>query len=238
MPFSGTLTAAPPAHTAAMPGVATPPLVLDDVDVLHAHFEVSRDDALALLPPALTTTIPASVYVTAWRVPAGPLGAFTLAQLRLGCRSGVRGRGLLLGAFIDNARAGHELEARWGLRCAAGDVSLVSGPETALLTVSVDGSACLALAVERLEPVSSAELAWPSSLHPGVVADRADEGYALVQFDPEYEFASAARGRPVASAFDAGAWGAGGIAPAFPIAASVAHVRAHLPAIRFVLRPA
>jgi hypothetical protein len=216
---------------------ATPPLALEGVRVVHAHFETGREAALRHLPPAVTTTIPASVYVTAWDVPASPFGPFRLAQVRLGCRAGVRGRGLLLGAVCSAKPAAEALEARWGLTSRPGEVDSVMSSQSAAVRVQADGGLILALDLDRLVPLSGGEVQWPASLHYARVAADGDT-LTLVQCDPEYEFSSAMRGAPVVSAFDPGAWNCPGIELAYPIAASVAEVRLGLPALRFTVDPA
>src|SRR5688500_7213213 len=123
MPIAGTL----PLTEDGLPEVAdfgTDPLTLERADVLQVMYEIDAEGMEAMLPAALHPTIPPTVTWVFWRAPSSPWGAFTLAQTRVGCRAGVRPRGYLLSAVIDNESAGAELSRRWGFRCEAGDVSL------------------------------------------------------------------------------------------------------------------
>ena len=73
------------------------PVVLPDVEVFQALFEMRIEAREALLPPGLHPTNPPTLVLLAWRCPESPWGPFALCQLRVGCRSGVRSRGLVLG---------------------------------------------------------------------------------------------------------------------------------------------
>ena len=58
------------------------------------------------------------------RVGASPWGPFAMAQTRIECRSGVRPRGFLIAAVVDNAAAAAALSSRWGFRVMPGEVRL------------------------------------------------------------------------------------------------------------------
>ena len=238
MPLTGTRPSAALSTVAEMPDCSTEDWTLDGVTVLHALYETGGAALLAHLPRALTPSIPASLYLTAWDVPESPAGPFRLAQVRLGCRAGVRGRGLLSGAVIDSERAGRELEARWGYSARQGEIALERNGDVAALRVSVDGAPVLALSLPHLEPASGEMIQWPASLHAARVASESSgDRPLLVQVDPEYEFYEVMRGRPTLTVYEASAWGLADVTPTTVVAGTVARVRLRLPRLRFVIDP-
>lgn len=236
MPYAGTLLSGSLPLVAAMPNTSTEALTLEGATVVHTFFELNRDEVLGHLPKALTTTIPASLYITGWAVPDSPFGAFKLAQVRVGARAGLRGRGLLAGAVTDSERVARELEARWGFRCAVGAVDVTRSGESGRIEASKDGNSVLSVEVGPLERLTGVALQWPASLHAADIASEAG-GPWLIQVDPEYEFEAAWRGRPALDTFVAEAWNLAGVHPTLPIGASVATVRIQLPRLRFLVDP-
>ncbi|MGH7897516.1 MAG: hypothetical protein ACREQQ_06165, partial [Candidatus Binatia bacterium] len=81
--------------------LADQPVELAGVEILQVLYEIESAGVDRAFPPALHPTIPPIATFVFYRVAAGPLGAFELAQLRLGCRSGLRPRAFLIGAFVD-----------------------------------------------------------------------------------------------------------------------------------------
>ena len=66
------------------------PVVLDDLEVVQAMFELRAAGREAVLPPALHPTNPPTLVIQVWRCGASPWGPFELAQVRVQCRSGLR----------------------------------------------------------------------------------------------------------------------------------------------------
>jgi len=87
---------------------------LPGVELLQATFELAGPGVESLFPPGLHPTLPVLAVFAFWRADAGPLGAFTLAQLRLSCRSGVRPRQLLVASFVAGEPAREALNADFG----------------------------------------------------------------------------------------------------------------------------
>jgi len=212
-------------------------LELPQTEILQVMFEIDDGPMLELLPPALHPTLPPSVTFLFWRCSDGPLGPFSLAQVRLGCRAGTRGRGLPLASYCDSETATRALRERWGYNCRPGIVRLRRGYDRIAASVMVADD--LVLQVSLLDPrvISGSDVQYTANLNlarmlvEGVLTPR------LVQVDPEYTFHRAERGRPAVEGFVAEAWSAAGVRPAWPVSASFSRCDIVLPRIRFVTDP-
>ena len=95
------------AATGTVPQLAAPatePVVLAGVEVVQAVFEHAGSGGAMFLPATLAPTIPTLVTLLAVHVPDGPHGGFTMAQVRLSCRSGARARALAVATAVDGGR--------------------------------------------------------------------------------------------------------------------------------------
>jgi hypothetical protein len=210
---------------------------LERVAVAHVYFETTTEAALKYLPRALSPTRPASLMFTIWDVPDSAAGPFRLAQVRIGCRAGARGRALLMRAVVDSERAAGELEGRWGFACRVGAVQMARYHDVCTARVSADGAGVvLELSVDDPEPISGGDIQWSASLHLARVHSEGD-AVLLLQVDPEFEFHRADRGVPRIAAFDPDFWLIPGLAPGKPISGVTADVRVSMPRLRFVLAP-
>ncbi|MEL6983052.1 MAG: hypothetical protein AAFO29_11565, partial [Actinomycetota bacterium] len=84
MPLFGTLdldTALADAPTVG--GLSPEPWNLPGAETLQVSYEVAEDPALAITPPALHPSIPPYATFSVCRFPESPVGAFTLAMVRL-----------------------------------------------------------------------------------------------------------------------------------------------------------
>jgi hypothetical protein len=216
-----------------MVGLDTEPLVLDDVEIVQVHYEIDARDLEAPLPPALHPTVPPHISLVAWRASDGPLGAFSLVQLRVGCRSGIRQRGFVLGAVTDAAGAAEALASRWGYPCASGAIEIDRGYDRTRVQVTIGAEPVLD--VSLLDPLALApdDVQFIASMH----LAHTPRGLRLVQVDPDIALTRVERSRPDLACFVAGAWHADGVVPRWPISASVAIGRVTLPALRYVCRP-
>src|SRR5207247_10553896 len=70
------------------------------VEVLSLTFEINDAQMTSALPPALHPTIPPVAYFSVAAYPESPIGPFTLAQVRIGCRVSALPRGFVLRAYI------------------------------------------------------------------------------------------------------------------------------------------
>jgi hypothetical protein len=210
---------------------------LPDASVVLAHFELPYAVREVLLPPSLHPNTPPILTVLAWRCPQSPWGAFALAQLRVGCRSGVRTRGLLLGAAIDNPDAAAALAAGWGLATRPADVRLRRGYDASSVEVAFHDptgpTAALRLRLLDPDPLGPDDVQFSGTLTP---ADT-DRGLRLVQFEPDYVVDRSERVRPHLDQLDATAWGDARAFPRSPVAASVTAATIVLRPVRFVCRP-
>jgi hypothetical protein len=208
------------------------PLTLEGVEILQVAFETSTSMGQASLPPALDATAPPLLTWLVWRCPAGPIGAFVLAQARLGCRSGVRPRALLMGAYVDNAGAGAALTAGWGFGPAPADVQLHRHYDDIDATVAVDGRVILHVQLRDPQPLDPGDVQYTVSVHPA----RTPAGLRLVQVDPAYAVKRAERGQPRVVAYEASAWGDERLQPAWPVSASLTVTDVTLPRLRYLSR--
>jgi len=89
-------------------------LTLSGVELFQATWELGGLAPEAPFPPALAPTLPVLAVLSIRRGDSGPLGPFSVAELRLSCRSGVRPRQLLVASFAegDAARAGQAERVR------------------------------------------------------------------------------------------------------------------------------
>jgi hypothetical protein len=209
---------------------------LPDATVVLANFELPYSVREEVLPPALHPNTPPLLAVLAWRCPESPWGPFSLVQLRVGCRSGVRSRGFLLGAAIDNGDAAAALAAGWGVATRPAEVAIRAGYDaTTVAAVFTDvGEPVDALRLRLLdpEPLGDGDVQFTGTLSPAETG----RGLRLAQFEPDYGVRRAERAWPHLDALAAGAWGHPGAVPRDPIAGSITAGTITLRPVRFVCR--
>jgi hypothetical protein len=205
---------------------------LEDVETLQVLFEFESGLAEELLPPALHPTLPGVVGWLVQRVRSSPWGPFALAQTRIECRSGVRPRGFLVAAVVDNAAAAAALSSRWGFRTLLGEVRLRRFYDEARAEVTIDGRAVLAVGLSDPEPLQTADVQYVANMN----LASTPRGLRLVQVDPTFAITRAERGVPLIETFDGEAWGVADLHPAYPISASLTAGTMTLPQLRFLCR--
>ena len=231
MPLFGTLDVADRVDGAPqMLSLDTEPLVLERADVLQVLYEIASPGMQDMLPAALHPTLPPTLGVLCYRVRNGPLGPFTLVQIRIGCRAGVRPRGYLLSSVVDSADAAAALSGRWALRADPGEPMLRVYHDRIDLRVTRDDRTILDVGLVDPEPVHGNDIQYVAGMH----LARTPRGPRLVQVDPEFTFHRADRGRPDLVTFDAAAWGDDRIRPVFPVSASYTVADVTLPRLRYV----
>jgi hypothetical protein len=166
------------------------------------------------------------------RATASPWGPFALAQARIQCRSGVRPRGYLVAAVVDNAEAGAALSSRWGFRVLPGQVRLRRFYDEVRAEVTIGGHEVLAIGLRDPEPLSTADVQYVANMN----LAQTPRGLRLVQVDPEWKVERAERGEPSIAAFDGEAWGVPDLEPAYPISASLTAGAMTLPPLRYLCR--
>lgn len=220
-----------------MEGLGTAPETLPGVEVLQVLFETSSAAMLDLLPKALSPTIPPTVSFVFWRCREGPLGPFSLAQVRVGCRAGVRPRGFLLQAYCDAEPAAAALATRWGFACRPGAVRLRRFYDRIVGTVEADGRPVLRVSLLDPQIIVGVEVQYTANMNLARVRDGQGERVRLVQVDPEYTLRRVDRGRPQLDLFVPEAWRAEGVEPVYPVSASITLCDITLPRIRYIVDP-
>lgn len=207
---------------------------LEDVTAIQVNWEVRADPTLALTPPALHPSIPPYVAAFALKVPESPVGPFSLVQMRLVVRAGIRPRGLCLGAVCDSDAATEALREGWGYPVQTGEVGITSRHDRIAATASLGGDTVIEVAVGDPEPIAGADLVPFDNVH--LVRLGADGAGAIAQINPEYAIHSADRGRPVLDLPDPLALGMRGlIRPTMAMTAFAFRSDMTLPAVRFVM---
>jgi len=206
-------------------------IALADVQVHYALFEVPMETALACLPVSLHPAIPAHLGITFWRCNDGPLGPFECAWLGLACRTGIKPRHLVHGAFVSNAGVGAWLQQRYGFDCQVTDVRYRETYDRLCGRIVLDGATVLELVTTRMQPVVGAGASVKYS--PALNAARIDDVPLMVQMEASYAFKRVIRGIPTILQYDAAALGNARIEPKFAMSGAHADVDITLHAPRF-----
>jgi hypothetical protein len=178
-------------------------VMLENVEVLHTLWEIADDPMEAVLPPALHPSIPPAVSWLVTKVTASPVGPFVLAETRITCRTAIRPRGFLSGAYVTSEAAADFLASRWGYNAEVGTVELKTAYHEARAVVRrPDGQTILDLRL--IDPSPYTGLLF---VHPNINLVRTADGPRLVEVMPKAAFRRIDRGRPEVSAFDPSAWG-------------------------------
>jgi hypothetical protein len=238
MPISGTLDTSDRLTTAPLASnLADEPVVLERAEVLQVMFEIDSESVASMLPAALHPTDPTVATFVAIKASDSPVGSFTLAETRIGCRAGIRPRGFVSGGYIDDFAAELVLADRWAFSLRPADVVLERRYHDVALQVVLDGRTILSTSLVDPVPLSGAEIQFAASMHLARVLKEGDEVPRLVQVDPELTFHRASRGTARLDAFDAVAWGDERIEPVYPISAWYALCDLELPRVRYICDP-
>jgi len=207
---------------------AAEPVALGTAEIFQAAFEHAGSRGETFLPAGLVPTNPTLVTMLAIRVPDGPHGGFTVAQVRVSCRSGARARALVVATAVDaGPEASAWLAAGWGIGGDEGPVRYERRYDRVRVTAP-----WFDVAIDGPRPIGVDDVQYVTGLHPV----ETDAGQRLAQVELEITPARIERGRPVLHSFTAPA-GAAGLDPRFAVAATTALGELALPQVRFVLRP-
>jgi hypothetical protein len=206
------------------------------VELLSLTLEIDDRVMTSALPPALHPTIPPVAYFTVATYPDSPVGAFALAQVRLGCRAAALPRGFLLRAYSDSAAVCEALGQRWGYDCRLADVRLRRYHDRIEGTVALDGREVLRASLLDPQPISGSSIFYVSNVNLARGPEQGGRG-VLVQVDPDYTFHRAERGAPELGTFDHASWSAAGIDPVWPVTATFVRCDTGFPRIRYVMDP-
>ena len=222
------------AHAATMSGFDTDALSLPDAEVFQAMFELRIGGRETSLPRGLHPTGVPTFIVQFWRCPDSPWGPFSLAQGRVGARSGLRPRGHVQGCVCDNDEASAALRARWGFPVHAGAVTLRHHYDAVEALASVEGHVVLSVRGKDPEPLGNGDIAYSST----VALAHTPRGLRLVQVEYDVEVTRAERLHPELDEFDAAGFGVHPtVEPYHPVSASIALGTIELHRLRFVCRP-
>ena len=168
-----------------MSNLDTDAITLPDVKVLQVIYEIDDSVMAELLPPALHPTIPPTMHVIGLRADDGPLGAFTLATVRVGCRAAVRPRGLPTRAVCTGGEAATALRERWGFPITIGEPILRERYDRQSIEVN-DGNVTV-LSAQLIDPVpiGNWDLLYTAGMHIANVERDGETKPWLVQVDPE-----------------------------------------------------
>jgi hypothetical protein len=177
---------------------------------LQINWEVEDESALALTPPSLHPSIPPFASFFGCDFPESPVGRFSLVQVRLVVRAGIRPRGLCLGVVCDSPAAVEALRDHWGYPVQLGEVEVAGRHDQVRFTAALAGRTVVDLAVHTADVINGGDLMTFDNLHLVRFSDGDGDEAKLVQVDPEYTIQQADRGRPTVSLPDPSALGMGG----------------------------
>jgi hypothetical protein len=209
------------------------PVTCEQSEVLQVTYEIATPHREAMLPPGLHPTDPPIVTWLVYRCPASPWGRFAMAQTRIECRSGLRLRGFLVSAVVDNAAAAEVLARRWGFATRQGEIELHRYYDRVHAAVATSGRTVLDLMVSDPIPLSPGDVQYVANMN----LAHTPRGVRLVQVEPRYQIQRVERGRPRVVEFDGAAWGDVRVQPVHPVSASLAVADITIPPVRFVCRP-
>ncbi len=214
-------------------GFGAEPARLESVETLQVLYEIDSRGNEALLPPALHPTLPPAVTWLVQRCPESPWGPFQLAQCRIECRSGLRPRGFLRAAVVDNPRAAAALAGAWGFATRQGEVVIHRAYDRIRATVALTGKPILEVSLRDPVRLGTSDVYYVANMN----LAHTPRGLRLLQIDPDYQVERAERGVAILDWFDAAAWHSEGVRPSYPVVASFSVATVTLPRLRYVCRP-
>jgi hypothetical protein len=219
-------------------GYKTEPWTLKGAQILNLHYEIDNDTIDDLLPVTMRPSIPAWAVFHVTHYPESPVGPFTIGEVRIGSRAGVRPRGFVLRAYVDSDAAVRELAERWGYPTVRGQVYMRIFHDRVVARVANSaGKNVLDMEMIDREPLSGTDIQYNSSMH--LARNKDDHQLVLVQVDPAWVFQKAERGRPHIISLDSQAWAAGNLLRAdYPISATCCICDVSLGKIRYICDPA
>ena len=206
-------------------------LLLPDVEILYVLFEMPMQIALTRLPVSLHPSVPAVLGMTFMHAKTSPFGEFTLAYLGIACRTGIKPRHFITGAFCGNEAAARYFGSRYGFACQSASVSYRETYDRIRGEVSLAGQPLLDIVITECVPLIG--VGGMIKYSPPLTSTRINGTPAMVQFEAGYDFKRSLRGRPQLARFEAAALGDGAVHPTMTIAGSHAVVDLHLMPVRF-----
>ena len=208
-------------------------LVLPAADILYVLFEMPMKAAVARLPVSLHPSVPAALGITFLHARSSPFGAFTLAYVGIACRTGIKPRHFITGAFCNNEAARTYLGNRYGFACLNATVDYRETYDRVRGAITQDGVILLDVAIVECQPLVGA--GGMIKYSPPLTATRVNGAGVMVQFEAAYDFKRSVRGKARLAHYNAQALGDAAVAPVFPIAGSHAVCDVHLLPVRFAV---
>lgn len=213
--------------------LATEPFDAHDVELLQLVYEVRAEHRRAMLPPALHPVNPPAITMTILRAGGSEAGPFTLAEIRIICRSGVRSRGFHLSCFVDGPDAARLLARHWGYRVATAQVELSRRYHgTTAFVRTADGIPLRARLLDP-RPLSPGDVQLTDTMH----LARIPAGRRLIQVERAVRPSEVDRGEPLLDTFDGAAFGEPRLVPSNPVSAVLLTGQAAFRLVRYVCRP-
>jgi hypothetical protein len=217
-------------------GYKTEGWTLKGAQTLNILYEINNDTVEDLIPVAARPAIPAYGIFNFVHYPDSSAGPFTIAEVRVGCRAGVRPRGFTLRSYVSTEAAANALASRWGYPTVVADVYLRAYHDRVVGHVKANGKTVLDMEMIDRDFIAGNDVQYVSNMH--LARNKEDGKLVIVQVDPEWTFTKAERGRPHIISLDSQAWGAGDMLKAeYPISASFTVTDMTLSPIRYVLDP-
>lgn len=177
--------------------------VLSKAELFTVSIEI-QPGARALLPPAMHPSVPMYVVFSFGKFPESPVGPFSVAQVLISGRVGIRPRGFVLKTLVSSEAARREMAGRWGYPVAEGEAKIIPRHDRVLAEAWAGGTMIAQCEMTDREPIEGADTEPLASTH---LARNAPDGkLVLIQVEPAYQYASAERGRPRVLRFDPAPW--------------------------------
>jgi hypothetical protein len=209
------------------------PWTVEGAEALSFVYEIDGSSALDLIPRALHPAIPPYASLLLRRHPTSPAGAFALAEARIMTRAGIHFGGYVLGAFADTGDAVRLLRERYGCPARLAEIRVLRRHYGIEGTVSVDGRPVFVGRLEEPEGISGNDVLCTPSFY----LARVDGRLRLVQFEPEYSFTHAERGRGRVLLFDAAAFGEPRLQLTNPLPATFTRADLRIREVRYLMDP-
>ncbi len=140
-----------------------------DATVISLTFELTKEQALPLLPTSLIRPVPA--YAKLLVIDGtGPLGPYREASLLLGARDGVQIRNVLIDSIVHEGRGLEAARAAFAGQRRAGEVALDISTERIAVTISDDGGPLCTTSMGALRRCDATMLKFDALLVPGLAA--------------------------------------------------------------------
>ena len=205
----------------------------DGVELLQLTAEMKNAARVAVLPPALHPTVPATLSVQVLNIRESPWGPFSFAVCRVGCRSGVRARGFTTRAYATTAVAADAMASTFGYPCGVAEVSLRRGYDGADARVETDRTVLFSGGGIDPIPMGADDVQYTGS--PNLAST--PRGLRLVQVESEHHPQQVERLTPRIGVFAGEHWGNPLLVPSYVVSASIAVESLEYPPVRFVCRP-